>query len=82
MQEKMGGGKQMISFFGEDARKFNDGDILTATVTSGEYGSKKVTFSGVNGSVSKFSSGVNDGDQFIVIRDSVEGRDVMKLEKL
>lgn len=81
----MGGGRKMrdFKFFGEDARKFNDGDILTAKVSyEGDYGGRLVTFTGVNGSVSQFSKNGNDGEQFIVIRDSVEGRDIMKLEKV
>ncbi len=80
-------GKQMtdFTFYGNDAKQFNDGDVLTATVSyQGDYGGRKVTFSGIYGSVSKFDEGgkAQEGDQFMVKKDSVEGRSTMRLEKI
>jgi len=74
-----------ITFYGSDTTDFNDGDVLTATISyQGDYGGKKVSFSGIYGSVSKFDTKneIEEGDQFMVKKDSIEGRSVMRLEKI
>tara|TARA_R110000824_G_scaffold216443_3_gene403085 strand:- start:132 stop:362 length:231 start_codon:yes stop_codon:yes gene_type:complete len=74
-----------ITFYGKDTDNFNNGDILTVTISyQGDYGGKKVTFSGIYGSVSKFDSSneIEEGDQFMVRKDSIEGRSKMSLEKI
>lgn len=74
-----------ITFYGNETDDFRDGDILTATISyQGDYGGKKVTFSGVYGSISKFDSSneIEAGDQFMVRKDSIEGRSKMSLEKI